>query len=363
VGTGPYALQTYLQDQRLIFVANPAYRGRPDVDGDTPLPPDQRLPKIKRVQYDYYKELIPVWYLFREKLYDVAVIPKESFDQAIDKQGNLVPDLKEQGVILQKTPEASMYYWGFNMTDPVVGKNKALRHAMSMAYDRQKFVRIYRNGRGIPLNGPIPPGFECYDPKAVNPYTTYNVSAARELMKEAERINGGPIPPLRLLMQDSDTDSRQYADFFIAQMQEIGLKLEADFPTWARYQEMVDNRQTQVFASGWAADYPDEQTYLMLFYGKNAPALGVNSTAYVNPAFDELYEKASLMDRSPQRLELYKKMIAIVDEDCPWIYDFCPIRFDLQYNWLTPYTFMDYGGGYRQFLELDVAKRQRAFGK
>lgn len=361
VGTGPYAMTEYMPEQRIVFVANPNYRGRPDVDGYAKLTPEQHLPKIQRLQYDYFKEQIPAWYLFEQKLYDISTIPKESFSAAVDlKTGGLKPEFKARGMILRKVPEQSMYFYGLNMDDPILGKNKPLRQAMSMAHDREKFIRIYRNGRGVALHSPIPPGFPMSDVDRDNPYARYDLAAAREKMKEAIRINGGPIPPMSLLMQDSDTESRQYADYFVAEMREIGIELKPEFTTWARYQEKVDNRQTQVFASGWAADYPDEITYLQMFCSDFAPAMGVNFTAYRNPELDALYHKASVMQRSPERDALYREMIEMVDKDCTWIVDFTPVNYTIQYDWLSPYWFMDYGGGYRQFLTLDEAKRRAA---
>ncbi|MFI5381339.1 MAG: ABC transporter substrate-binding protein, partial [Tepidisphaerales bacterium] len=291
IGTGPFVLAEHLPEQRIVFTASPAYRGRPDVDGDAKLSDAERLPKIKRMQFDYFKELIPAWHLFRQGLFDLAIIPRESFSNAIDPATQeLWPELKTAGMKLSKTPEASMYYYGFNMGDPVVGKNPALRQAMAMAHDREKFIRIYRNGRGIALRSMIPPGFRAYDATLNNPYAQYNPELARKKLAEAERIHGGKIPDLKLLAQATDTETRQMTEYFVSEMRQVlGLTLKAEYVTWARYQELVDARQTQVFEAGWAADYPDEQTYLAMFYSKFAPAGGVNSSAYVNPAYDQLY--------------------------------------------------------------------------
>jgi ABC-type transport system substrate-binding protein len=146
-------------------------------------------------------------------------------------------------------------------------------------------------------------------------------------------------------------------------MRQIGLTVKPDYTTWARFQELVDARETQMFSLGWVADYPDEQTFLMLFYGKFAPAGGINSCGYVNPKYDELYEKASVMNPSPERETLYRQMIAIINEECYWIHDFCPVRYDLQYDWVSDYIYMDYSGlwgGNRQYITLDVEKRRAA---
>src|SRR3989440_3089015 len=180
IGTGPYMMAENLEDQRIVFLANPSYRGRPDVDGYANLKPSERLPQIQRVQYDFFREQIPAWLLFQQKYYDIlANIPKESFNNVVNPDTQeLWPALREKGIKLVKTPEASMYYFGFNANDSIVGKNKPLRQAMSMAHNREKYIRVYRNGRGIALNGPIPPGFETYDPNFKNPYTTFNLPAA-----------------------------------------------------------------------------------------------------------------------------------------------------------------------------------------
>jgi ABC-type transport system substrate-binding protein len=360
IGTGAYIMTQHLEDQRIVFEANPAYRGHPQVDGHANLPPDKRFPKIKRLQFDYIREEIPMWLLFQQGYYDLLErLAKESFTTAIDPDTReLQPEMSQRGMKLIKTAEATTYYVGFNFNDPVVGKNKPLRQAMSMAYNRERFIEKYRNGRGTPSNGPLPPGFPLYDPKHKNPYTTFNLPAARALMAQARAIHGGPIPPIKLLMGDTDSDSRQWAEFVVSNMREIGVEILPEYKTWARFQETVDARETQTFQLGWAADYPDEQTYLMLFYGKFAPPTGVNSTGYVNPKYDALYEKASTMERSPERDKLYQQMIAIINEDCYWIHSHARLRFDLQYDWASDFIWMDYGGGYRQFLELDVAKRQ-----
>lgn len=360
VGSGSYCLGEYLHDQRIVLEANPVYRGRPDIDGDTEIDPSQKMPHIQRIEFDFFQEAVPPWLLFTEGLYDSQGIPKESFNQAIKvATGTLTPELQKKGIILRKYNEASTFYIGFNMQDPIVGKNKPLRQAMSMAFDRKTFIANFMNGRGTPGIGPIPPGFPTYDPNEINPYTQFNLAAAREKMKEAIAINGGPIPQLHVLMQDADTDSRQMADYFALQMRAIGIDLQPEFRDFARWLEMTDNRQTQIFESGWIADYPDEQDFLQLFYGKNAPAMGVNSAAYVNPEFDRLYEMAAVMQDSPQRTKLYIQMEKIVMEDCPWLIEYYPQAWALHYDWVTGGEHMDYGYGLFQHYRLDEALREK----
>ena len=363
VGTGPYALEENLPDQRLVFVANPIYRGRPDIDGTVPLAvgDPRRMPHINRIQYDYFLEDLPSWLLFQQGMFDImGDIPKDGFHDAI-RSGELTPALTKKGVRLDIVDEPTLDYIGFNLQDPVLGKNKPLRQAMSMAFDRATYLRNFKNGRGKAAIGLIPPGFPTYDSNIRNPYVEFNLGKAKELMKEAVKINEGPIPELKLLMRDSDTLERQMAEYFASEMREIGVDLKPEFRTWARWQEMVDNRQTQVFDAGWQSDYPDEQDLLQLFYSKNIPDKGLNSCCYSNPKFDELYEKAMVMQDTPERRRLYMEMQMILMDDCPAIWEFYWQRFQLHYDWIGDVKYMDYGYGYRQFYTLDEALRQGRF--
>ncbi|MGA2442390.1 MAG: ABC transporter substrate-binding protein [Tepidisphaeraceae bacterium] len=362
VGSGAYCVAEYLRDQRIILEANPVYRGRPDAD--EMIPGSDRMPHIKRVEYDFFQEEVPPWLLFTQGLFDLSGIPKESFGQAIRPgTGTLTPELAKKGIVLRKADEAATEYIGFNVQDPILGKNKPLRQAMSMAFDRDAYVANFWNGRGTPGIGPIPPGFPTYDPHEINPYAQFNLEAAREKLKEAERINGGPIPTLHILMRDADTLSRQMAENFVLQMGQIGVRVEPEFRDFARWLEMTDNRQTQLFDGGWLADYPDEQDFLQLFYGKNAPAMGVNSTAFVNREFDKLYERAAVMRDSPERRQLYMRMEKIVMDECPWLIVAYPKSYALHYDWVSGGHAMDYGYGFFQHWDLDEKLREKRLGE
>jgi ABC-type transport system substrate-binding protein len=363
VGSGPYMVVQILPQQQIVMEANPVYRGRPDVDGGVAVSADERLPHITRIQYQYFDEPLPEWMLFEQGMLDTAGIPKEKFNSAISATGDLTPEMTRRGVVLKKVVESETEYIGFNMQDPIVGKNKPLRQAMSLAFDRETFIRNFLNGRGTPCIGPIPPGFPTFDDKRVNPYTQLNLALARQKMVEAEKINGGPIPPLSLLMRDTDTTSRQMAEFFAGQMREIGLTVTPEFRDFARWIERVDNRQTQIFDAGWEADYPDEQNFFQLFYGKNAPAGGVNSTAYVNPAFDALYDKAAILNDSPERRALYRQMEDIVMDDCCWLSEIYPIVYSLRYDWMSTMEPMNYGHGNISHWKLDAALRDQRLKK
>ena len=358
VGTGPYYLREHLPEQRVVLEANPLYCGRADLVGGRVLPEDEDLPHVRRIQMDYFAEDLPAWALFQQGLLDVAGIPKDTFAQAIDaRTRDLSASMAAKGIVLRKEPYPAVFYYGFNMRDPVVGRNKPLRQAMSMAVDRQRWIELFANGRGRPAIGPVPPGFATFDPELVNPYTRHDLEMARAKMAEARRVHGGPIPPIKLLMGSTDTTSRQMAEFLRKQMAQIGVTLEPDYVTWARFQEMIDGGQAQFYALGWVAEYPDEQTFLQLFWTGNATP-GPNSSNYSNPEYDRLYERARAMEPGPARDALYRRMQQIVMEDVPWVLTYYPTSYTLHYDWVANLRNNEYAHGNRKFLRLEGELRR-----
>lgn len=363
IATGPYCLEEYLPDQRLTLRANPIYRGRPDVDAaeGAKLKPEDRLPHIQRIQFDYTLELLPAWHLFLQKRYDVMSIPKETYASAINpKTGELNPDLAAKGIVLLKRPDPGLYYVQFNMTDPVLGKNKPLRQAMSLALDRERFIRVYRNGRGSPATGIFPPDASLFDPAYASPWCKFDPEAAKKKMLEATLVNGGPLPPLKLQMGDTDTDSRQYAEFFCRCWAAIGLNVTPEYNTYAHYLELLDAKSYQITYTGWVPDYPDEKTYLRLFDATLTKPPGSNTCGYVNDTYQHALEQSLTLDRSPDRDKLYLQMRNILDDDLPVAPMFYPQIHSLRYNWVTGYQIPLFNSGFLAYQSLDTAKRRAA---
>jgi oligopeptide transport system substrate-binding protein len=362
VGSGPYALKRNLRDQQILLTANPIYRGRPDVDGGAVVAEADRLPKMKRVQLDYFEEELPVWIMLMQGLFDVGSIPKDTYSSAVQGGGDLTPEMVKKGIVLNKYSDPSTSYIGFNCSDPVLGKNKALRQAISTGFDRKAYIDKFLNGRGISAIGIIPPGFPTYDENRVNPYTVYNLDRAKQLMQEAVKINGGPIPKLSMLFRGTDTTERQNGEFYTEQFEKLGIELDCEYVDFARYQEKVDSRQTQLFDAGWSSDYPDEQDFLQLLYGKNSGPGQLNATVWINPEFDKLYDQSAVMSDTPERRQIYLKMEKIVEEDCPWVILFYPKIYSLQYDWVHDRNPMDYGHGFTEYYTIDKALRAKRLG-
>jgi len=369
VGTGAFTLKSWKRGSKIVLVRNPNYReefypteGEPG-DDEAGLLEDagKPLPLVDALVYTIIEEDQPLWLSFMKGKIDSAGIPKDFFNQAITPERKLSPELARKGIELVVQEQPDNYWFGFNMEDPVVGKNRPLRRAMSCAWNRQEYIDVFNNGRGYPAKGIFPRMFKEYDPAMENPWTEFNLDRAREQMKEAEAIHGGPIT-VTLSLPGTDTTVRQYGGYFQRSMEKIGLNVVLDYMDWPTFQDKVHHKSVQIFSMGWVADFPDAQNFLFLFYGANVSP-GPNNFNYRNPEFDELYSRFDTMDPGPERVELARKLERIVVDDVPCIFSAHRVAFVPYYKYVRNYKPHAFGWGAAKYSDLDLELRKELVGR
>jgi ABC-type transport system substrate-binding protein len=365
VGTGPYKLGVWNRGSYIELVRNPKFRGElypsegEEGDAEAGYLDDagKMMPFADKVVWTIIEEYQPGWFLFLQGKTDASVIPKDNFDEAITQNSELTPAMKQRNIHLKTFDDPSTFFLGFNMLDPVLGKNKPLRKAISLAIDRQKFIELFTNGRDRIAYGFVPLIMDSYDPNIKDKgYAQYDPSESRKLLAEAEKIYGGKLPVLKIAMPGADTFSRQYGQFIERQLKEVGFQIELEFMDWPTYLGKLNTRSLQIFASGWSGSIPDAQDFLQSFYSRYwAP--GSNSYNYLNPEFDKLYEKVEVMPDSPERRKLYRQMELMVLEDYPAAFINHRVAYALVHDWYKNYKPHAFAYGLSKYRRIDLAKR------
>jgi oligopeptide transport system substrate-binding protein len=368
IGTGAYMLTRNDPNREMVLERNPNFH--PDFypqqgeSSDVQLgylnDAGMRLPFIDKIVLKLEKETIPYWNKFLQGYYDSSGIGSDSFDQAIQfgSQGDvqLTPELQAQGIQLATTVQPTIGYTGFNMFDDFIGgytpAKQKLRQAISIAIDHEEYISIFRNGRGIAAQSPIPPDiFGHLDGKAgLNPYVydwvngtakRKTIQQAKQLLAEAGYPNGRDPKtgePLIIYLDYSSggPEDKAVFDWFRKQLAKIDLQLSVRDTDYNRFQEKMRKGTAQMFMWGWNADYPDPENFLFLLYGPNAKAKhdGENAANYDNPQFNALFDKMKNMANSPQRLTIIQQLLEIARRDAPWLWGYYPKEFVLHHQWL-----------------------------
>ncbi|MHB8454830.1 MAG: ABC transporter substrate-binding protein [Acidiferrobacterales bacterium] len=393
VGTGPYMLSVNDPNREMVLERNPNYHpdyyprhGEPQ-DATRGLLADagRRLPFIDKAVFSLEKENIPYWNKFLQGYYDQSGITKDSFDQAIrlgaSGEAGLTKSMRAKGIRLVTGLATSIYYYGFNMLDPVVGgyseRSRKLRRAISIAINTDEYISIFRNGRGIPAQGPLPPGIFGYEAGCGgrNPYV-YDcvdshikrkpIAEARRLLSEAGYPNGRDArtgAPLLLYYDTAETgpEAKADLDWMRKQLQKLNIQLVVRATDYNRFQDKMRRGYDQIFSWGWNADYPDPENFLFLLYGPNKKVggEGENAANYDNPEFNRLFDQMKNMDNGPVREAIIRRMISIVRRDAPWVWGFNPKEFRLQQAWVFNVKPNYMANNTLKYLRIDPALRKR----
>lgn len=368
IGTGPYMLTVNNPNRQMVLERNPYYEGEvypsegEPGDAEAGLLKDagKPLPFVDKVVLSLEKEQIPYWNKFLQGYYDTSGISSDTFDQAVQFGGQgdvtLTDEMQDRGIELLTSVGTTVYYLGFNMLDPLVGGNalraRKLRHAVSIAIDQEEFISIFRNGRGVAAHGPIPPGIFGYreGKLGINPYVydwkdgaprRKSIEVAKGFLAEAGYPNGrnaktGEPLLLNLDVAGTGPDSKARFDWYVKQLDKIGVQLVVRATDWNRFQDKVRKGNTQLFFMGWSADYPDPENFLFLLHGKQSrvKTAGENASNYGNPEFDRLFERMKNMDNGPDRQRIIDHMVAVACRDAPWVWSFFPKNFSLHHAWV-----------------------------
>jgi oligopeptide transport system substrate-binding protein len=367
VGSGAYQLLENNPNRRMVLTRNPEFHPEyypsegeaEDEAAGLLVDAGKRLPFIDRVEYRLEKEDIPYWNKFLQGYYDASGISSDSFDQAVQysPEGDaLVSDaLGERGIRLQTAVSASLFYMGFNWLDPVVGGNderaRKLRQAISIAFDQEEQISIFSNGRGVPAQGPIPPGlFGHRSGEAGINALVYrwvdgkpqrrSLAEAKALLAEAgwpegrDAASGQPLV-LNLDVTGGGADDKARFDWYRKQFSRLGIQLIIRNTDYNRFQDKVRNGTAQLFLWGWNADYPDPENFLFLLRGSNAKVSsgGENASNYQSAAFDAEFEAMRLLPNGPERQAVIDRMVAQLREDAPWVWGMHPMSYGLYHAW------------------------------
>jgi oligopeptide transport system substrate-binding protein len=286
VTNGPYCLDTWEHDNKMVFVKNPHYYGADDV-------------QIAKVNCVMVTENSTAFAMYENGELDVQAPPLEDMDRV-----KADPQLSEE---LYIAPRLCTYYYGYNVTkepfdDPLV------RKAFSYAFDRQKLIDTVTKGGQKPARTFAPPGI--FGTPAENPdfpAITFDPDKAKELLAEAGYPDGEGLPDITLMFNTSESHEK-IAQFAQQTWEDnLGVTVNLANQEWKVYLDTLTEDSPQIWRLGWCADYPDENNWVMEVFH---PEKGANRTQWPVESdsaqqFMQVTEQAAAEPDPQVRKELY----------------------------------------------------------
>ena len=397
VGSGPFMMVKNDPNSEIVLERNPNYReeffpteGAPgDLEAGFLADAGKPIPFIDRAVFQLEKEVLSLWTKFLQGYYDrsgeVHGNTTGVFDQAfvVGPDGvEMSQDLEDHNITMSPDVKPGVYYYGFNMLDPLVGgyteEKRKLRQALQIAFNTEEYLNIFYKGNGIAAHNIIPPGIPGHldGPKGMNPYV-YDwadgeprrkaIEYARELLVEAGYPGGRDArtgEPLKIFIDvQSQAISNTSMNWMDRIFSEVGVQVEFRPADWNRTREKLLTGNTQIFSHGWLADYPDPENFLFLLYGPESPLIcncdGANNANYASEEYDELFREVRVLPQGSQRDDLVARMVELFRRDAVWLFAYYPKDIYLNNSWVHNTKRHGISKAMLKYIRVDDKERQK----
>lgn len=231
-------------------------------------------------------------------------------------------------------PTLSIFYFGFNLTEPPFKDKRKLRMALSMALDREVFTDKIFHGDEIPAYGWIPTVIKGYHgaryPWADLP-EKQRKARARKLYHEAGYSDDHPLKAELLYVSSSKGEKRMAIVAAAMWRKVLGAQITLRNQEWKVYLQSIHRRiNTQIFIAGWIGDYEDPNTFFSIMTSGSTQ----NNTGYDSTVYDHAVSASQHTPNGPKRAALMHKAEKTLLHDSPVI----PLYFASSQRLIKPYV-------------------------
>jgi len=293
---GPYVLDTWEHEHRMVKVKNKYYY-------------DAKNVSIERINSVMVVEDSTAFAMYENGELDSQNAPLPDMDRI-----KADPVLSKE---LYIGADLATYFYGFNTTKPPFD-NAKVRLAFSLAVDRQKLIDTVTKGQQKPAKTFAPPGIfgtPAEDPNFKG--VSFDPARAKALLAEAGYPDGEGLPEITL-MHNTSEGHQKIAEFIQAGWKEhLGVEVKVANQEWKVFLKTCIEDAPQIFRSGWGADYPDENNWVLEVFH---PTMSPNDCKWdpESPAakrYMEVTEKAASSPDPEERKKLYFEAEKILVED------------------------------------------------
>jgi peptide/nickel transport system substrate-binding protein len=247
--------------------------------------------------------------------------------------------------------KGSVYgYLGFNLAapgdstrpHPLFG-DRELRRALAMAVDREGMVRNVWGTLAKAPPGPMSQLTWMVDPETRElPHDS--AMAARALTRlgwidsdgDGIRDRHGQSLSFRLLVPTTSGVRRRYARLLQEQFRALGVDVQLDEVDIALFNERARSGRFDAILNAWNTD-PTPSSGLPQTWTR-AGLGGSNYGRYVDPAFDQLVERAVAATNRTQARRLWRAAVELMNQDAPAVFLFAPENVAAAHRRVTDVT-------------------------
>lgn len=291
MGTGPFVLDEWVQNDHATFSRNENYWGD--------------MPKISGIEM----KVIP------EASQRIIELESGGVDLAYKIGPNDLETIEgNDDINVLKRLDNSIHFIGFNMSKAPFN-NKAAREAMINAIDMNSIFETVYLDSGKLATSPINPNFKYSIADDLKP-NAVNKEKAKELFQEAGMGEGTALS----IYTSDNTQRVNVATMMQDQLSEYGINLDVQRLEWGAFIDALKASEHDMFIMSWNPSIVDPHYELLQPFHSSNSGNGPNYMYYTNPELDKLIEAGISTLDEKERAEIYKKAQEMVNEDMPMLY-------------------------------------------
>lgn len=261
VSNGAYTLAEFVPNDHIKAVKNPKFYDAANVQIDVVnyIPTEDRSTAMKRLEAG-------------------------ELDSNDDIPTEQLADLKAKfGDQVRLGPYLGTYYYAFKITK-APWDNVKLRHAVSMAIDRDYLAEKVWQNTMIPAYSFVPPGISGYETKTVEYSEMSQIDREDAAKKVLEELGYGPDKPLKMEIRYNTSENHKNTAVAIQeQLKPLGVEVTLlNTDTKTHYGHLEQHGDFDIARAGWIADYKDPANFLDLC----KTGAGNNYSEYTNADYD-----------------------------------------------------------------------------
>ncbi len=230
-----------------------------------------------------------------------------------------IRDLKSKQK-LSISPFSATYFFRANTSDTVQGKKNPLssplfRKALALSLNRESITQHVLQGGQIPAKNLVPLEMQL----SGKGYFQEDVSNAKGLLMDALLALDLPLDKLEAIRISFASSER---NTFIAQAvqkqweENLGIHVELEAIEPKTYFQRVSNREYQLAAGSWTADFADPINFLEVFKYKDA---STNNTNWENSRYIDLLNQSAFCKSQDERIEILREAEQVLMDQMPII--------------------------------------------
>jgi oligopeptide transport system substrate-binding protein len=286
VSNGAYTLAEFVPNDHIKVVKNPKFYDAANVKIDSVnfIPTEDRSTAMKRFEAG-------------------------ELDSNNDLPTEQLTDLKAKfGDQINIGPYLGTFYFVFKITK-APWDNVKLRHAISMAIDRDYLAeKVWQNSM-IPSYSFVPPGISGYETRTTDYAEMSQIDREDAAKKVLAELGYGPDKPLKMeIRYNTSENNKNTAVAIQEQLKPLGVEVTLlNTDTKTHYGHLEQHGDFDVARAGWIADYKDPENFLALCKS----GTGNNYSEYTDKEYDDLLAKAAASADPAERMKTLSDAEAI----------------------------------------------------